>query len=82
MDKWDKRFMEMTETIGTWSSCYHTHPSAINIKKRSGIGEKTEIKPKPHARWRAYSDRYVYRIYRSYSNRVNHADWHRAHSEI
>jgi len=22
MDKWDKRFMEMTETIATWSSCF------------------------------------------------------------
>ena len=22
MDKWDKRFMDMTEQIGTWSSCF------------------------------------------------------------
>ncbi len=22
MDKWDKRFMEMTELVATWSSCY------------------------------------------------------------
>ena len=22
MDKWDKRFMEMAETVGNWSSCY------------------------------------------------------------
>lgn len=24
MDKWDKRFMEMTELVATWSSCYKT----------------------------------------------------------
>ena len=22
MDKWDRRFMEMTELVATWSSCY------------------------------------------------------------
>ncbi|MBQ8657788.1 MAG: cytidine/deoxycytidylate deaminase family protein [Clostridia bacterium] len=22
MDKWDKRFMELTETVATWSSCF------------------------------------------------------------
>ena len=24
MDKWDKRFMEMTELVATWSSCFKT----------------------------------------------------------
>lgn len=36
MDKWDKRFMEMTEQIGTWSSCYQTnrHVGAIIVKNK------------------------------------------------
>ena len=25
MNKWDKRFMEMTELIGSWSSCFKSN---------------------------------------------------------
>ena len=36
MDKWDKRFMQMTEIIGTWSSCYqeNRHVGAIIVKNK------------------------------------------------
>jgi dCMP deaminase len=36
MDKWDKRFMEVTELIGTWSSCYqeNRHVGAIIVKNK------------------------------------------------
>ena len=36
MDKWDKRFMQMTETIATWSSCYKENRSvgAIIVKNK------------------------------------------------
>ena len=33
-DKWDKRFMELTETVATWSSCFQTnrHVGAVIVK--------------------------------------------------
>jgi dCMP deaminase len=36
MDKWDKRFMELTETIANWSSCYKQDRSigAIVVKDK------------------------------------------------
>ena len=36
MDKWDKRFMEMAEQIGTWSSCFqeNRHVGAIIVKNK------------------------------------------------
>ena len=36
MDKWDNRFMQMTETIATWSSCYKENRSvgAIIVKNK------------------------------------------------
>ena len=36
MDKWDKRFMEMTEQIGKWSSCYqeNRHVGAVIVKNK------------------------------------------------
>jgi dCMP deaminase len=39
MDKWDKRFMEMTELIGTWSSCFqeNRHVGAIIVKNKRVI---------------------------------------------
>jgi len=39
MDKWDKRFMEMAESIGGWSSCYQSnrHVGAIIVKNKRVI---------------------------------------------
>ena len=39
MDKWDKRFMEMAEVIGSWSSCYKQdrHVGAIIVKNKRVI---------------------------------------------
>ena len=36
MDKWDKRFMDLTETIAKWSSCYKDNRSvgAIIVKNK------------------------------------------------
>ena len=36
MNKWDKRFMELTETVATWSSCFqeNRHVGAIIVKDR------------------------------------------------
>ena len=36
MDKWDKRFMELTETVANWSSCYqeNRHVGAIIVKNK------------------------------------------------
>lgn len=36
MDKWDKRFMDLTKTIAMWSSCYKTDRSigAIIVKNK------------------------------------------------
>lgn len=36
MDKWDKRFMEMAEFVGSWSSCYqlNRHVGAIIVKNK------------------------------------------------
>ena len=35
-DKWDKRFMQLTETVATWSSCYqkNRHVGAIIVKDK------------------------------------------------
>lgn len=39
MDKWDVRFMEMTESIGNWSSCYqkNRHVGAVIVKNKRVI---------------------------------------------
>lgn len=39
MDKWDRRFMEMAEQIGTWSSCFqeNRHVGAIIVKNKRVI---------------------------------------------
>ena len=39
MDKWDRRFMEMAELIGSWSSCYKEdrHVGAIIVKNKRVI---------------------------------------------
>lgn len=36
MDKWDKRFMELAETVAEWSSCYqqNRHVGAIVVKDK------------------------------------------------
>ena len=36
MNKWDKRFMELTETVANWSSCYqeNRHVGAIIVKDK------------------------------------------------
>ena len=36
MDKWDKRFMDMTLLVGSWSSCYqeNRHVGAIIVKDK------------------------------------------------
>ncbi len=36
MDKWDKRFMEMVEQIGGWSSCFqqNRHVGAVIVKNK------------------------------------------------
>ncbi len=36
MNKWDKRFMELAETIGKWSSCFKEdrHVGAVIVKDR------------------------------------------------
>lgn len=55
MDKWDKRFMEMAEFVGSWSSCYKPdrHVGAVIVRGKrilttgyngapSGIGSCAE----------------------------------------
>lgn len=39
MDKWDKRFIQMTEQIGTWSSCFKQdrHVGAVIVKEKRVI---------------------------------------------
>lgn len=32
MDKWDKRFMELTETVASWASCLRRKVGAIIVK--------------------------------------------------
>ena len=34
MDKWDRRFMELTETVAGWSSCYqeNRHVGAVIVR--------------------------------------------------
>ena len=36
MEKWDKRFMEMADQIGTWSSCFqeNRHVGAVIVKNK------------------------------------------------
>ena len=34
MNKWDKRFMEMTELVATWSSCIRRQVGAIIVKDK------------------------------------------------
>ena len=36
MDKWDKRFIELAETVGGWSSCYkeNRHVGAVMVKNK------------------------------------------------
>ncbi len=35
-DKWDRRFMDLAETVGTWSSCYqeNRHIGAVVVKNK------------------------------------------------
>lgn len=35
-DKWDKRFMELTETVARWSSCFQEtrHVGAIIVRDK------------------------------------------------
>lgn len=35
MDKWDKRFMELTETVAGWSSCFQENRH-VGAGDRSG----------------------------------------------
>ncbi len=32
MDKWDKRFMELTETVGGWASCHRRKVGAVIVR--------------------------------------------------
>ena len=32
MDKWDERFMELTETVGGWASCFRRKVGAVIVK--------------------------------------------------
>ncbi len=32
MDKWDKRFMELTEKVGTWASCLRRKVGAVIVR--------------------------------------------------
>lgn len=36
MDKWDKRFIDMAEVVGSWSSCYqeNRHVGAVIVKDK------------------------------------------------
>ena len=36
MDKWDKRFIDLADTIGSWSSCYkeNGHVGAVMVKNK------------------------------------------------
>ena len=38
MDKWDRRFMELTETVAGWSSCYqeNRHVGARHRARQAG----------------------------------------------
>ena len=39
MDKWDKRFMELTRLVGSWSSCYQNsrHVGAVIVRDKRVI---------------------------------------------
>ncbi len=32
MDKWDKRFMKLTEEVGTWASCFRRKVGAVIVR--------------------------------------------------
>ncbi len=34
MEKWDRRFMELTELVGTWASCFRRKVGAIIVKDK------------------------------------------------
>ena len=34
MEKWDQRFMELTEEVGTWASCLRRKVGAVIVKGR------------------------------------------------
>ena len=34
MEKWDKRFMELTELVGTWASCHRRKVGAVIVKDK------------------------------------------------
>lgn len=34
MDKWDKRFMELTEQVGSWASCYRRSVGAVIVREK------------------------------------------------
>ena len=34
MDKWDKRFMALTEQVGSWASCHRRKVGAIIVREK------------------------------------------------
>ncbi len=34
MDKWDKRFMNLTEEVGTWASCFRRKVGAVIVRDK------------------------------------------------
>lgn len=34
MEKWDKRFMELTEQVGSWSSCFRRKVGAVIVRDK------------------------------------------------
>ena len=44
MNKWDKRFMDLTEQIATWSSCLRRQVGAIIVKNGEIIARAHNIK--------------------------------------
>ena len=34
MDKWDKRFMKLTEEVGGWASCYRRKVGAVIVREK------------------------------------------------
>ena len=34
MEKWDKRFMELTVQVGTWSSCFRRKVGAVIVRDK------------------------------------------------
>ena len=34
MDKWDRRFMELTEQVGSWASCIRRKVGAVIVREK------------------------------------------------